>query len=318
MSDTYVPKVYRDKGGDRQVIAPGGELQVLGTMSGFPPTTDYYVDASVSATGDGTSWQEAYLTISEAMTAAAALGTRGRARVFVAPGGYNEDVVTPLNTECPFGQLVAVNATPGRSYGGAYIYASTASTPTLIVRARGWLIQGFEIGAVANAGAIWLDGSTANSNAGGTELRNNIISGWGAASTYGIDVTGNGAPHTQVYDNHFNGCVEAAIKCSESGTDQPRFWEIAGNHFVDNGQHIGMNPRGFKESWIHHNVFLEVGANRTATEQLDNRGGSACAIGPGNFLSDTYDTAGGYRPGSDEDWYGNASEDGYTTANPTT
>lgn len=77
-----------------------------------------------------------------------------------------------------------------------------------------------------------------------------------------------------------------------------------------------MNPRGFKMSVIRNNSFLEVGANLTAAEQLDNRGGSACAIGPGNFLSDTYDTAGGYRAGSDEDWYGNFSEDGVTTANP--
>ena len=256
------------------------------------------------------------------MTTAAAYGTslaqrRGRVRILVAPGGYNEDVVTPLNTECPFGQLIAVNPTPTRSFGATYIYASTAATTSLIVRARGWLITGFEIGAVASNGCIWLDGSTTNSSAQGTEISHCIIGGW-AVGTYGIDVTGNGAPHSIVHHNHFDGIVGPAIKCSSSATDQPRFWDVYANHFVDNSSHINMNPRGFKESWIHDNVFMEVGANRTASVQLDNTGGSACAIGPGNFLSDTYDTAGGWVAGTNEDWYGNFSEDGVTTANPTT
>ena len=287
------------------------------------PGVDYHVDGTLGNDGhDGLGWggDRALATIGQAMTLAAAYGSslgerRGRVRIFVAPGGYTEDVVTPLNTECPFGQLIAVNPTPTRSFGATYICASTAATTSLIVRARGWLISGFEIGAVASAGCVWFDGSTANSSAQGTELCHCIIGGWGVG-IFGIDVTGNGAPHSIVHHNHFNGIVGPAIKCSESGTDQPRFWDVYTNHFVDNSSHINMNPRGFKESWIHHNVFMEVGANRTATEQLDNTGGSACAIGPGNFLSDTYDTAGGWVAGSNEDWYGNFSEDGVTTANP--
>lgn len=281
------------------------------------PTTDWYVDVTNgSDSNDGLSWAGAKATIGAAMTLAAALGTRGRARIFVAPGGYEEDIVTPLNTECPFGQLIGVNPT-SRSFGAAYLFASTAATPTLTIRARGWQFDGFEIGAVANGGCVWLDGSTASSNPGGTELRNCIISGWGAAATYGIDVTGNGAPLSILHNIHFNGMVGAAIKCTESGTDQPRFWDVGHCTFVDNGDHIAMNPRGMKESVVHDCNFIKVGANRTATVQIDNRGGSNSIIGSNNRLSDSYNNAGGYYAGTNEDWVGNWNIAGVTGANPT-
>ncbi|MHC4715615.1 MAG: hypothetical protein ACYS5V_01480 [Planctomycetota bacterium] len=319
---TLQPLIHRDSKGSVETFEPGSTLDMNGRIIGLTPTTRYHIDVTNgSDASDGLSWGNAVASITQAFTLAIAAVAadsgllRGRFQFFVAPGGYEEDLVTPLNTQLPFGQLIAWNPTT-QSFGGAYLYAATAATFSLIVRARGWRIQGFEIGAVANGGCIWLDGATANSNAAGCEIIDNIISGWGAAATVGIDVTGNGAPLTQVRRNHFNGMVGAAIECSASPTDQPRFWLIEDNVFVDNGSHIDMNPRGFKESWIRNNCFMQVGANRTATVQLDNRGGSACAIGPGNFLSDTYDNAGGYFAGADEDWYGNASEDGYTTANP--
>lgn len=293
------------------------------------PGVDYYVDTTLGNDGhDGLGWggDRALATIGAAMTKAAAYGgslgeRRGRVRIFVAPGGYNEDVVTPLNTECPFGQLIAVNPTPDKSFGAAYIYAVTASTWSVIVRARGWYIGGWEIGAVASAaGCIWLDGSTANSSGQGTLIKSNIISGWAATTSTGIDVTGNGAPHTTLRDNFFDGFTSEAIKCSSSATDQPRYWEIDHCTFVDNSNHIKMNPRGFKESWIHDCAFMQIGANRTATIQLDNRGGNATIIGPNNFLSGDYDEGtGGYYAGSNETWRGNHSQDsenGSAQANP--
>jgi hypothetical protein len=79
---------------------------------------------------------------------------------------------------------------------------------------------------------------------------------------------------------------------------------------VDNSNHIAMNPRGFKESWIHDCAFMQAGANYTATLQLDNRGGNGTIIGPNNFLSGDYDEGtGGYYAGSNETWRGNHSQD---------
>ena len=228
---------------------------------GLGPAVAYFVDGSRSSTGNGLSWERAFLTITEAMDAITARGAlRGRSVVYVAPGGYNEDVVTPLNSIAPFGQLIAVNPT-NRSFGGAYIYAATAGQPALTVRARGWLIKGFEFGALANAECIVLDGFNTNCNAGGTHIEDCIIGGWAAAGSIGIDVIGNGAPLTVIRNCHFNGIRDAAIKCTTSGTDQPRFWEIDRCTFVDNNNHIAMNPRGFKESWIHGCGGGEFGAD---------------------------------------------------------
>lgn len=300
-----------------QVTSTAAELNTLeGVLSGAG--INYYVTKQGNdSNNDGLSWGQAFLTIQNAFDVVTARGAeRGRATVFVGPGGYTEDLVTPLNTIAPFGQLIAVNPTPDQSFGATYIVASTASTYSLIVRARGWLIQGFEIGAVASGGCVWLDGGTTDSNAAGTIIRNCIIGGWQAASANGIKITENGAPLTSILNNHFNGIKGKAIYCPDSATDQPRFWTIADNTFVDNVNHIAMNPRGFKEAWIHDNCFMEVGAINTALEQLDNRGGSNCAIGPNNFFSDSYDAAGGYRAGATDDWFGNAGAGGYTAGDP--
>jgi hypothetical protein len=283
---------------------------------------ELYVDSvNGSATGDGRSWATAFNTISlamaEAIVQAASVGIRGNVRIYVAPGAYNEDVVTPLNTECPFGQLIAVNPTPHKSFGAAYIYASTAGQPAIKVRARGWLVKGFEIASLANTEAILLDGATANSNPAGFQLENCLVSGWGVAGGVGIDVVKNGAPHTTIKDCMFEGFKDSAIKCSESGTDQPRYWEIFGCKFMDNANHLNMNPRGFKESYIHDNVFMAAGANNTCTEKIDNTGGNSTVFTK-NYLAGTYSNAGGYTGAANDEWGGNFNglTGGVTAADP--
>ncbi len=291
-----------------QVHSTAAELNTLeGVLSGSG--INYYVTKTGNdSNNDGLSWGQAFKTIQNAMDVITARGAeRGRATVFVGPGGYNENVITPLNSIAPFGQLVAVNPTK-RSFGATYIYAATATSPTLTIRARGWLVDGFEIAGQGSGGAILLDGATANSNAAGAEIRNCLIEGW-AAGTFGINVTKNGAPLTTIKNCVFSGIVGPAIKCTESGTDQPAYWDIDGCTFVNNSSHINMNPRGFKWSQIRNCTFIQDGAARDATVQLDNRGGTGCIIGPGNILSDTYDNTGGFYAGSVEFWRGNHHED---------
>lgn len=292
------------------------------------PTTDYYVDDALGAdTNGGNAWgaYNALLTIGAAMTKAATHSAtlRGRARIFVAPGSYTENVVTPLNTQCPFGQLIAVNPTPRQSFGAAYI--APASGVGLTVKARGWLISGFEIdGASANK-CVVLDGLTANCSAQGTEIANCLIVGQNVALA-GIDVTGNGAPHSKIHDNGFYGfhsgsTAGTCLMCSESGTDQPRFWLVEDNWFGDSDNLLLMNPRGFKECIIRGNTLLAVGANYTASMKIDNRGGNA-SIFYKNYLGGTYTNGGGYwaNAGGNDEWGGNYNglTGGMTAADPTT
>ena len=111
-------------------IAQGGVRIGLGGVN--LPTTDYFVDATLGASGNsGLGWGTgvALATISQAVTKVTALATRGRARIFVAPGAYTEDVVTPTNALGPFGALIAVNPT-SESRGAAWLISSTASYQT--------------------------------------------------------------------------------------------------------------------------------------------------------------------------------------------
>ncbi len=287
-----------------QVRATAPELNTLeGVLTGAG--INYYVTKTGNDANDGLSWGQAFLTIGQAMDTITARGAeRGRASVFVGPGGYTEDIITPLNTIAPFGQLIAVNPTPDRSFGAVFLKASTASTATITVRARGWLIQGFEIDNVASGVGVLLDGATANSSGQGTEIRNCIFVGENQAGT-GINVTKNGAPYTHIRNCHFSGYTSQAITCTESATDQPRFWLIKDCEFVDNTNHIKMAGKGFKESQIRDCAFYDQGANQNATLILDNTGGSDCLIGPNNILAGTYSISGGYKPGATEVWLGN-------------
>lgn len=304
---------YRSTGHSAEVEA--GLLEVMDYVNGV--VTNYFVDTTNgSDSNDGLAWTSAFATIGAAMTAAAALGTRGRAHIFVAPGGYAEAVVTPTNAQCPFGKLIAVNPTPGGSFGATWIQSPTALTPSITVKARGWLIQGFEIAAVANTPAILLASDSGGNNAGGTEINTCLITGWGTAGSIGINAIYNGSPYTKILNCTFDGLLGDAITCTESGFDNPRWWEIAYNQFRDNANHIDFVAKGLDEGWIHHNNFMKVGANRTATLQIGLTAGVNNNVGPGNLLSSTYNGTGGYIAGTGDFWFGNFCEDGVSAADP--
>ncbi len=289
---------------------------------GMGPATVFFVDGTNGAAGnDGLSWERAFSTITLGMSAVATLAARGRGIVLVAPGGYTEDVQTPLNTASPFGALIAVNPTGRQSFGATWITASTAGAPCILVRARGWLIQGFELDALADANCIDLDGATASSNAAGTEIADCLLVGQNQG-LYGIDVTGNGAPHTKIHDNGFYGFTSgstagACIASTSSGTDQARFWQVEDNWFGDSDNLIDMNPRGFKESVIRRNTFFANGANQNPDEKIDNTGGNDTIIYQNSF-GGTYSNVGGYVAGTNDEWGGNFNSlaGGLTAADP--
>jgi hypothetical protein len=284
---------------------------------------DYFVDGTNgSDTYNGRSWGRAKATINAAL---ALCSGRALNRVWVAPGGYNEDVLIPLNATAPFGQLLAWNPTPNKSFGGTYIYGSTSGGNSIEVRARGWLIDGFEIGVTGAGKCVVVGGATAGNNGGGLTIQNCIISGWGTGVA-GIDFQSNIASnaHVSILGNFFDGFnnggnTAACMICSASGIDQPRYAWVEANVFADSDNLISMNPRGFKESWILRNTFHAIGANYTPTLKLDNRGGNATIIG-GNYLGGTYSEAGGYygNAGGNDEWGGNYNSlaGGVTAADP--
>ncbi len=176
----------------------------------YPLGTNYYVDATNgSDSNSGLSWALAFSTIGAAMTAITALATRGRAKTFVAPAAYTEDVVTPTNANGPFGSLIAVNPTQ-ESRGAAWLISSTATEPCITVKARGWLIDGFEIDAPATDGCVFLSGA----NAKFLEIANCLLVGsLTYANGFGVD-TDSANPLVVIRDStffQFRGTSAAAI-----------------------------------------------------------------------------------------------------------
>ncbi len=287
----------------------------------YPLGQNYYVDSvNGSATGSGLSWATAFSTISLAMTAAAALGAssvrRGAFSIFVAPGGYTEDVETPLNTVAPFGRLIAVSPTP-ESYGATWLQASTALAPALAIRARGWYVSGFEFDALADAACVYFDGVTSNASAPGTVIENCLFVGQNQG-LYGIQVTNTNtnASLSVIRNNRFFGFASgstagACMKCTDTSDDAPRFWTVEDNWFGDSDNLI--DRMSFKEGIVRNNTFLAAGANQSPDEKLDNTNGSNTNF-YGNSFGGTYSQSGGYVAGSGDDWTGNMAENVGTEA----
>lgn len=280
----------------------------------YPFGANYYVDSiNGSAGGTGLSWATAFSTISLAMTAAAALGAttvrRGGVSIYVAPGAYTEDVETPLNTVCPFGQLIGVSPTPD-SYGAAYITASTAGSPVLAIRARGWYIAGLEFDALADSACVYFDGVTTNASAPGTVIENCLFVGQ-QQGLYGIQVTNTNSNSalSVIRNNRFEGFTSgstagACMQCTDTSNDAPRLWLVEDNHFWDSDNLI--KDMSFKECVVRNNTFLAAGANQSPTSMLDNSNGSNTNF-YGNSFGGTYGTT-AYNAGSGDDWSGNMAE----------
>jgi hypothetical protein len=284
----------------------------------YPFGVNYYVTkAGEGGTGSGVdtnsglSWAQSFLTIQAALDAVGALARRGGVKIFVGPGGYTEDLITPITGTAPFGELIAVNPTPGRSYGAVWLQASTAGEPALKIRAKGWHIRGFEFDALADATCVLLDGTVSTYSAPGTLIEDCLFVG-ADRGLYGIEVNNDlsNSALTTVRNCGFYGFNSGSTAaycmfCSNSDNDAPRFWLVEDNWFGDSDNLVKMK---FKESIVQRNTFFAGGANRNPADKLDNTSG-----GNSNFSLNTfggaYTNAGGYTAGSGDDWSGNMAED---------
>ena len=126
----YQPKVYRDSGGDRQVVAAGGILRMEpGSVIQYANPTgaaDYYVDGNVSATGDG-SIDSPYSTLAEAIAAsnisialAANRWWARRNRIFVMGDRLVEDLDT-WPTKCDIVGVGSCDAMPKAGLRGNHV-----------------------------------------------------------------------------------------------------------------------------------------------------------------------------------------------------
>ena len=210
----------------------------------------WHVDGNRTASGDGTSWDEAFKTIQEGVTAASAGDT-----VFVAaktltdytgdPTSYAEVVTIPYAKS----SISLIGVSKGRTQGGLpQIKIGTGANPLLTIQAPGCLIANIGLnGHGATGGGILLDDDYAAKAAFGTSivnchLKNCIPSTATNAATGGAIYTtavGN-AWQVLISGNRFYKNVGDVSLVGTSNT-QPQDWIIEDNIFGGPAANVDCN-----------------------------------------------------------------------------
>lgn len=268
---------------------------------------DWYVDASRSATGDGKSWDTAFLTMDEAFDNLAS----GDTIYFV--GKVQEQLTTPVQI---FDVRVIgmgnrhrhADSTPsgGNTHTAQWAAPSspTAATPLVKVLQQGWLFENILFAGPTDAACIQLYRDAGAGNAE-RDASHATIRGCRFASGYdGINDTG-GCFNVLVEDNDFMALTNFAILgVGNIGVGQSN-WIIRGNRFLDFTN--GVKIAGFA-CRIQDNTFEDGGTpNTTVVLNVSNGGGGRNFV-VGNFFQGT--TANFNSP----DVVGNATDVWYNTA----
>ncbi len=265
MSTTNFPGGVRSRG------VPMGD--------GRPFGTTYYVDGT---NGDdnfrGLHVNRAFKTVTKAMLAVSDYDT-----IMIAPGGYTGNFSTPLNAVAAF---VAVRGFKIGEYGfGTWMSASTASSPIIDVRSRGWSFHDIEFACPTGAAAIRLSEVLADaSRSDYTHIEGcNFENG-----KYGIEGNG-GSVHVTIKRCKFEQLTTTgafAIISKDNSVQIPSFWVVEDCIFATSVNHIGPanNQQGWSDTVFRRNIHQSDGVSQDATAILDIRANG----GGGNMIMDNY------------------------------
>lgn len=243
--------------------------------------THYFVNPNTSFGSDsnaGTDKDAPFLSLTKAFA------TVGHYDVIhCAPGNYTGNYTTPNNATASFVTLIA--DTTHENGLAAWMGATTASSPIIDLKARGWTIIGFEFDCPTGAGAINL-----NKSDDGTTDRPDYLTVAHCIFTtgkYGIVVDGGGT-YAHIHDNRFDFLTTTggfAIFVDNTSHQIPAQWLVEDNIFAENLNHIGPGNAtyGWNDSTFRRNVFQSDSTN-DATTICDMRASG----GVGNMFLDNY------------------------------
>jgi hypothetical protein len=303
-------------------VSSFGVPQVGGGGVFKPYATYYFVDASnftqkASDGNTGLSPEDPLYTMARAFAIIASNGSSGGSgSVICFIGNVREQISAPLGIFDV--TIIGCGNSPRHADAFDGLQGYTAATwrpqaspaagvPLLTVQSQGWQFMNFLFtGAPANTPGCKI---ARNSESGDDEIDGGHAQFIGMrfdACPIGLQVATTG--FVQVYGSFFRGCTTAAINTTSGGPGTNGFWNIEGNRFYDNENHI-IAP--LVQSTIKNNDFALFG-----TDCIDLTGGANNFVGPGNGFSGTYDNSGGYTESGTDTWAGNFTEAGITTANP--
>jgi len=271
---------------------------------------------------DGSSWENAVLTMSKALSL---VKTNGRI-LFV--GDVREELtgsnlVFDVTIEGA-GSLHHPDLPSTAYHPGGCMWrppaSPTAATPLLTVRARGWKFKNVAFDCPVDAAAIALSRNALSTTAEFDASHASFIGCRFLSGKYGIEDAG-GCYNITIEGCQFLGMSTTAIVNTSTAVAEPLNWKIIGNQFpayqsIGNATHID-SP--LNEAIIAYNFFGTV----TSTALYVDLTGGDDNIVTENFMMGVYDTS-DYISGTGDSWVGNriiADVGGntalVTTANPT-
>ncbi len=311
-----------------------GQLRVEGGVDGAGPPalkngTYYFVDtANGDDTLDGKTWLTAFKTVQHAVDTVVSYDI-----IFVS-GAIAEAVVTPVDGASGAGDgPLYVRLISARNHGypdGDEWTSGAAGSPNLILRARGWSVEGFNFRCPTATEAIrclysYTDALVYEDIVTCPNLAYDIqIKGcrffWGlhAIGAYGV------AFEYQIRNNIFEfvgvvGATGRAIRSVGVGYAAPYRWFITGNQFQDCAGFIDFSNVGANGCVIAGNILQGVGLVSSYAHKIDLGGGFGDSgnMITGNTLGGTYSIIGGYvKANANDNWFGNYVSTGISSAVP--
>lgn len=202
--------------------------------------------------------------------------------ILLSGGDFTGNYETPLNAAASFVRVIGqpIGANGFRTWMGA----TTASSPIIDVRARGWSFENIEFDCPTESSGIALSKTVdGTERCDFTTIRNNIFT----TGKYGVEVQGGGT-HVHIHNNKFDQLTETGafgIHVTSTGFQIPAFWVVEDNIFATSLNHIGPANAtyGFNESTFRRNVH-QSDSGVDATTICDVRASS----GTGNMVLDNY------------------------------
>lgn len=282
---TYGPKVYKDQGGDRQVVAAGGSIVVEsgGQINLLAPGgAVYFVDANVAASGDGLTWGGAFKTMAEAFAVIASGDT------IVFRGKIKEQLTTPVQV---FDVTIRgagnrprhADSTPDGGQNATNTWAApdapAATTPLVKVLQQGWRFENILFAGPADAASIMLYRDAGAGDAERDASHAEIVGCRFASGQDGIEQYG-GLYNVLVRDCSFHDLTGYVFKNGNVGVANPGAWQILNNR-IDSCANL-MGAWQLWRSQFHDNTICDI-----TTALIDTSGGN----GDNTFLRNSFDIA---------------------------
>jgi hypothetical protein len=260
---------------------PGG-ISSMGVPlnSGRPFGTTYFVNQTTGSDQNrGLNTTRPFKTFTKALATVSDFDT-----IQLSGGDYTGNYTTPANADAAF---VTVRGFKIGDYGlCTWMAATTASSPIIDLKSRGWTFTDIEFDCPTGAGAINMN----KSNDGTTDrpdfmhVENCIFT----TGKYGIVVDG-GATYAVIRKCQFNQLTTTgafAIYVDNTAHQIPAFWVVEDCIFATSLNHIGKAnaSHGFSESTFKGNVHQAFGVATNVTVMMDIRAGG----GGGNMVTRCY------------------------------